>query len=393
MIDLISKGKKVFINNYKQHNVVIDHGDGSYVFDLNGKKYLDFVAGIAVNSLGYNHKALNNALTKQINKLLHCSNLYYNKPAIQAAEKLIQASGLNKVFFCNSGAEANEAALKLCRKYASKVFGEEKNEIITMKNSFHGRTIATVTATGQEKYQEGFGPLLPGIKYCKYNDIEELKKNINAKTCGILLELIQGEGGIVTVEYEFLKVVKELCEKNNLVLIFDEVQTGIGRTGKMFAYQHFNIKPDIVSLAKGLGSGLPIGAIIANEKVAGAFEPGDHASTFGGNPLACTAANVVLDELINNGLLDSIQKKGEYLRKKLMELKEKKSSISEVKGLGLMQGIALENKNVLNIIQKSMEKGLLLVGAGNNVIRFVPPLIIEENEIDEAIMVLESCID
>lgn len=392
MKELIEKGKNYFTNNYKQHPIVIDKGEGSYVFDKNGKKYLDFVSGIAVNSLGYNHKLLNDALNEQIKSFLHCSNLYYNKPSIEAAEKLIKASGLSKVFFCNSGAEANEAAIKLCRKYANKTFDSQKYEIITMKNSFHGRTIATITATGQLKYQEGFGPLLPGIKYSSFNDIEDLKKNINNKTCGILLEVIQGEGGINTIEYEFLKTVREICDENNIALVFDEVQTGIGRTGKIFAYEHFGIKPDIISLAKGLGSGLPIGGIIANEKYAKGFEPGDHASTFGGNPLACTAANVVLNELLNNNLLENVIKQGEYLKHKLLALKDKNNKIVEIKGMGLMQGISLKDANITELVQRCMDKGLLLVGAGSNVIRFVPPLTINEKEIDEGIEILESCI-
>lgn len=392
MSELVKQGKEVFINNYKQFPVVIDHGEGSYLYDVEGKKYLDFVSGIAVNALGYNNKELNQALKNQLDQFTHCSNLYYNQPSIEAASKLINGSGLDKVFFCNSGAEANEAALKLCRKYSKKNFGEDKFEIITMKNSFHGRTIATITATGQEKYQKGLSPLLPGIKYCEYNNLESLKNTISNNTCAILLEIIQGEGGIITIDADYLKAVRKLCDENNLVLIFDEVQTGIGRSGELFAYQLFDVKPDILTLAKGLGAGIPIGAMVANNKVAEGFEPGDHATTFGGNPLACTAANVVLDKLLNSDLQDKVKEKGVYLHEKLVELMKKKSSVSDVKGLGLIQGIALEGVDIPTIISKCMQEGLLLVGAGSNVIRFVPPLIISKEEIDEAIIILDKCI-
>ncbi|PKM94199.1 MAG: aspartate aminotransferase family protein [Firmicutes bacterium HGW-Firmicutes-1] len=392
MKEVVKKGKEVFVNNYKQFPVVFEYGEGAYLFDIEGKKYLDFVSGIAVNALGYNNTELNQALKDQIDKFTHCSNLYYNQPSIDAANKLINGSGLDKVFFCNSGAEANEAALKLARKYSKKHFGEDKYEIITMKNSFHGRTIATITATGQEKYQKGLSPLLPGIKYTEYNNIEALKNIISDHTCAILLEIIQGEGGIVTIDSDYLKAVRKLCDEHNLVLIFDEVQTGIGRTGELFAYQLFNVKPDILTLAKGLGAGIPIGAMVANEKVADGFEPGDHASTFGGNPLACTAANIILDKLINGDLQSNVKEQGAYLNKKLIELMNKKDSIIDIRGIGLIQGIALQNEDISAIIHKCMEEGLLLVGAGSNVIRFVPPLIISEKEIDEAIKILDKCI-
>ncbi|PKM52287.1 MAG: aspartate aminotransferase family protein [Firmicutes bacterium HGW-Firmicutes-7] len=390
MSELVKQGKEVFINNYKQFPIVFERGEGAYLFDIEGKKYLDFVSGIAVNALGYSDMELNQALKNQLDQLTHCSNLYYNKPSIDAAEKLINGSGLDKVFFCNSGAEANEAALKLSRKYAKKNFGDDKFEIITMKNSFHGRTIATITATGQEKYQKGLSPLLPGIKYCEYNNLEALKSTITKNTCAVLLEIIQGEGGIITINPDYLKAVRKLCDENNFVLIFDEVQTGIGRTGELFAYQLFDVKPDILSLAKGLGAGIPIGAIVVNSKVAEGFEPGDHAATFGGNPLACTATNVVLDKLLKGGLLHKVKEQGKYLNEKLVELMNKKDNIIDVRGFGLMQGIALENEDIPSIISNCMKEGLLLVGAGSNVIRFVPPLIISKNEIDNAIAILDK---
>ncbi len=393
MNELIEQGEAVFTNNCKRYPIVFERGEGVYLFDIEGKKYLDFTSGIAVNALGYQNEQLNTALKAQLDRFTHCSNLYWNEAGITAAQKLVKSSGLDRVFFCNSGAEANEAAFKLARKYSKMNFGEDKFEIISMKNSFHGRTIATITATGQEKYRKGFNPLLPGFKYGEFNSIEDIKSHVTPHTCAILLEIIQGEGGIITIDPTFYKAVRELCDEQNLVLIVDEVQTGIGRTGKMFAYEHFGIKPDIVSLAKGIGAGIPLGAIIACEKVAGGFEPGDHQATFGGNPFACTAANVVLDILMETDLLSQVEKQGAYLNEKLTALKANKKNIGDVRGMGLMQGIALENCDIPAIVGKCMAAGLLLVGAGTNVIRFVPPLIISQNEIDEAISILEAHIE
>ncbi|MCT4543131.1 MAG: aspartate aminotransferase family protein [Vallitalea sp.] len=391
MKDLINRGKEVFMNTYSQFPLVIEKGDGVYVYDSKGNKYLDFVAGIAVNSLGYNNEKLVKALKNQLNKLTHCSNLYWNEPAIEAAELLKKYSTLDKVFFCNSGAEAVEGSLKLARKYAKKYLGNNKTEIITMKNSFHGRTFGAVTATGQTKYQKGLGPLLPGIKYCEFNNIKSLEDTIDDKTCAVLVEPIQGEGGIKPADVEYLKKVRKLCDKNNLILIFDEVQCGIGRTGEIFAYQHYNVKPDIVALAKGLGGGVPIGAILANEKAASGFCPGDHASTFGGNPLVCSAAKVVIEEISDPQYLENIKKQGKYLTKKLNELKSKYKMILDVRGHGLMQGMEM-NMPVKEIILECMDKGLLLVGSGERIIRFVPPLIIQKKEIDSAIKILEDVI-
>lgn len=392
MLEIIEQGKKSFINNYAQIPLVIERGEGVYLFDSEGKKYLDFVSGIAVNALGYQHKGLNDALKAQIDRFTHCSNLYWNQPSIDAAQKLTKASGLDKVFFCNSGAEANESAIKLARKYAKKVGEDEKVEIISMKNSFHGRTMGAITVTGQKKYQKGLDPLLPGVKYCNFNDTVDFLMQINEFTCAVILEIIQGEGGIVNIEPEFLKAVKASCVEHDVVLIYDEVQTGIGRTGKMFAYQHVDVKPDILTLAKGLGAGIPIGAIVATEKVAAAFEPGDHAATFGGNPLATTAANVVLDELMNENLLDHIVEMGEYLEAKLTELMLNKSCVTGVKGMGLMMGITINDNSIAKIKEQCMEKGLLIVGAGKDVIRLVPPLIVEKKDIDEAMRILDECL-
>ncbi|WP_304942662.1 aspartate aminotransferase family protein [Vallitalea guaymasensis] len=392
MEQLINKGKEVFMSTYAQFPIVIEKGEGVKVYDKDGNEYIDFVAGIAVNSLGYKNERLVAELKEQLDKLTHCSNLYWNEPAIEAAGLLVEHSGLDKVFFCNSGAEAIEGSLKLARKYAKKNLGADKNGIITMKNSFHGRTYGAVTATGQLKYQKGLDPLLPGVKYAEFNNIESLEEAIDDNTCAVLLEPIQGEGGIRPANKEYLKQVREICDKNNLVLIFDEVQCGIGRTGEIFAYGLYDVKPDIVALAKGLGGGVPIGAVIANEKVAEGFCPGDHASTFGGNPLVCTAAKVVLEEISNEGILDNIKIQGNYLTKKLNELKDKYDLITDVRGHGLMLGMEM-NIPVKDIIKKCMEKRLLLVGSGERIIRFVPPFIVKKEDIDSAVSVLGSVLE
>lgn len=392
MEQLINKGKELLMNTYAQFPIVIEKGEGVRVSDNEGNEYIDFVAGIAVNCLGYKNDKLIGALKQQLEKLTHCSNLYWNEPAIEAAELLVENSKLDKVFFCNSGAEAIECSLKLARKYAKKNLGDNKSEIITMKNSFHGRTYGAVTATGQLKYQKGLDPLLPGVKYAEFNNIESLLQAIDYNTCAVLLELIQGEGGIRPANKEYLKQVRDICDMNNLVLIFDEVQCGMGRTGEMFAYQLYDVKPDVVALAKGLGGGVPIGAVIANEKVAKGFSPGDHASTFGGNPLVCTAAKVVLAEISKKGFLDNVKEQGNYLFHKLNELKDKYEFITDVRGHGLMLGMEM-NIPVKDIIKKCMEKGLLLVGSGERIIRFVPPLIVKKEDIDSAIAILGSVLE
>lgn len=383
----IELGNQVIMNTYNTLPMVIEKGEGCYLWDIEGKKYLDFVSGIAVNCLGYNDKDYIKNLTDQARKIQHCSNLYWTLPAIELGEKLVENSCFDKVFFCNSGTEAVEAALKLSRKYGNKIHGEHCYEIITMKNSFHGRTFGSVTATGQDKYQKGFGPLLPGISYVDFNNFDELEKKVSYKTCGIIIEPIQGEGGIRPVDKEFLQKVRKLCDDRDIVLIFDEVQSGIGRVGQLFAYQLYDVKPDVICLAKGLGGGFPIGAMMAVEEKANAFEPGDHASTFGGNPLACTAGITVFNKLLGAGLLEHADKQGEYLKLKLEGLNEKFGCIKDVRGHGLMFGIELE-VSVQGIISKCLDKGLLLIGAGKNVIRFVPPLTIEYKEIDEAIDIL-----
>lgn len=392
MKEIIESGKNVIMNTYASFPIVLDRGEGCYVYDTDGKEYLDFVAGIAVNTLGYNNKKLEENIVAQFRKLHHCSNLYWTEPTIALAEKLTQNSAFDKVFFCNSGTEAIEAGLKLSRKYGNMKHGEERYEIITMENSFHGRTFGSVTATGQTKYQKGFGPLLPGVSHVKYNSIEDLKKAVTDKTCAIVVEAIQGEGGVCPAEQEFLENIRDICDEKDIVLVFDEVQTGIGRTGKLFAYEMYGVEPDIICMAKGLAGGIPMGAMMAKDRIASAFEPGNHASTFGGNPLACSAALTVLDELLENGLMENVKAQGERLKKGLEALKEKYSVVEDVRGMGLMQGIAVKPELVKGIVASAIENGLLLVGAGANVIRFVPPLVVGEAEIDKALEIMEKAI-
>ena len=385
---LASRGEKVIMQTYSRYPIAFDYGKGVYLWDTNGKKYLDFVAGIAVNSLGYANEKLVKAISEQAGKLIHVSNLYYTKPQIELAEKLVKYSDFDKVFFCNSGAEANEAALKLCRKYAV-MKNKPGREIITMEHSFHGRTYGAVTATGQDKYHKGLDPLLPDIKYAVYNDFESVKNAVNENTCAIMMEPLQGEGGVIPAKKEFLEKVRALCNEKDILLVFDEVQTGVGRSGCLFCYQKYGVVPDIATLAKGLAGGVPVGAMLTKDSVAAAFKPGDHASTFGGNPIATAAGNVVLDEIMEGGILDNVEACGKHLTECLNKLKAKHKNIIDVRGTGLIQGIELDVP-VADVVKKSIDDGLLLVGAGANVIRFVPSLIITKAEIDEAMAILDK---
>lgn len=390
----IERGKNVIMNTYSQFPMALVKGKGVYVWDADNKKYLDFVAGIAVNALGYGDPDYIKNISEQVSKLQHVSNLYWMPPSIELAEILTENSCFDKVFFCNSGAEAVEAAIKLCKKYGYVKKGKDCNEIITMKKSFHGRTMTTLAATGQKKYQKGFNPVVPGFSYAEFNNFEDLNNKVTENTCGIIIEPIQGEGGINVANKIYLQKVRKLCDEKDIVLIYDEVQCGIGRTGKLFAYEISGVKPDVVSLAKGLGGGFPIGAMLAIQSKAEALKPGEHASTFGGNPLACTAAKTVLDKLLLHGILENVQKQGEYLTKKLLEIQKKFNFIVDIRGNGLIQGIEIKSKGkeikIKDIVVKCMEKGLLLVGAGENTIRFVPPLIIAKEHIDEGIEILEN---
>ncbi|NMA83362.1 MAG: acetylornithine transaminase [Epulopiscium sp.] len=385
----IERGKSVRMNTYSSFPIVLERGEGVYLWDIEGKKYIDFTAGIAVNALGYGHPDYITALTTQLKNLSHCSNLYWNKPAIEVAEILVQQTCFDQVFFSNSGAEAIEGALKLSRKYGRKKKGENAFHIISMEQSFHGRTLGAITATGQPKYQKDFTPLVPGIEHISFNDLKALKEAITPDTCAVLLEPVQGESGIKPADKKYLQEVRELCTKNNILLVFDEVQTGIGRTGHLFAYEWYGVEPDIIAVAKGLGGGVPIGAILAKQFVADCFFPGDHASTFGGNPFVCSAAKVVLQQLLKEGLLDQVKETSCYLEERLVELQKKYDFIQEVRGIGLMKGIEF-TISIGEVIEKCIEKGLLLVGAGVNVIRFVPPLIISKEEIDKGIAILDE---
>lgn len=386
---IFAKDKEDYISVFARYNIVLDHGDGPYVYDTQGKKYIDFLAGIAVNVVGHNYKPLVDAVSRQAAKMIHCSNLYYTEVQVEAAEKLKKLSGMDKVFFGNSGAEANEGAIKLARKYATDI-DPEKIQIISAIHSFHGRTIATLTATGQDHYHHGFGPLPAGFDYVPFNDIEALEAKMSDKTCAVMLEAIQGEGGVHVPDEDYLPKVRSLCDKYNAVLIFDEVQCGMGRTGTFFGCQQFGVKPDIVTLAKGLAGGVPIGAFMATDKVASAFHAGDHGSTFGGNPLACAAACVVLDALINDNLMDNVKEIGSYLKSKFEAYKEKYPTlIKEVRGRGLILGMELTRPG-REIANECLDYGAIINCTAGNVLRFVPPLNITKEHVDELIAVLDK---
>lgn len=378
-----------YMQVFGRYDIVLERGEGPYLFDSEGKRYIDFLAGIAVNLLGHGHGGLVKAIAEQAGKLIHCSNLYYTETQARLAARLAKLSGLERVFLANSGAEANEGAIKLARKYAAKQNGERR-EIITAYHGFHGRTMATLTATAQPKYQEGFGPLPGGFSYVPYGDLAALEDVISEKTCAVMLEPIQGEGGVHVPNPAYLPAVRALCDQYGALLIFDEIQTGVGRTGKMFAYQQTTIKPDIATLAKGLGGGVPIGAVLASEKVAAAFSAGDHGSTFGGNPLACAAANAVLDAIEAEGLLDNATTVGNYLIGELKKLQDKYPTLIEtVRGQGLIVGAAL-TKPGREIVEQCLTRGVIINCTAGNVLRFVPPLIINEKHVDEVIAVLDE---
>lgn len=387
--EIFAKDKSDYLPVFARYNIVLDHGDGPYVYDTKGKKYIDFLAGIAVNVVGHNYKPLVEAVSQQASKMIHCSNLYYTEVQVEAAEKLKKLSGMDKVFFGNSGAEANEGAIKLARKYATNI-DPEKIQIISALHSFHGRTLATLTATGQDHYHHGFGPLPAGFDYVPYNDIQALEAKMSDKTCAVMLEAIQGEGGVHVPDPDYLPKVRALCDKYNAVLIFDEVQCGMGRTGTFFGCQQFGVKPDIVTLAKGLAGGVPIGAFMATDKVASAFHAGDHGSTFGGNPLACAAACVVLDALIDGNLMENAKEIGAYLQSKFEEYKAKYPNlIKEVRGRGLILGMELIRPG-REIANECLDYGAIINCTAGNVLRFVPPLNITKAHVDELISVLDK---
>ena len=389
--DWVERGKKVLMQTYATQPMVLTAGKGSYVEDVDSKRYLDFASGIAVNSIGHCHPAYVEALTKQLSKLSHCSNLYYNQPAIELAEKLvaISNSSFDRAFFCNSGAEAVEGALKLSRKYAKKHKGENCTKILTMSNSFHGRTYGALSATAQTKYQEGYSPLVPGFTVVEFNNIDSILSNDLDAVAAIIIEPVQGEGGVHLVDSSFLKEVRALCDKHKIVLIFDEIQCGVGRSGYFFASENFAVSPDIVALAKGLGGGFPIGAILAKESIASAFNAGDHGSTFGGNPMAASAALACVNIIGNEQFLASVKSKSELLVAAVVDLKSKCPSIKAIRGLGLMLGVEFDLP-VKPIIQQCAAQGLLLVGAGEKVVRLLPPLTVSADEIKEAVGILAN---
>ena len=388
---LIEESQKYLMNTYSRMPIVIRKGRGMKVWTSDGKEYIDFLGGIAVNSLGHCHPKVVIALQKQAQRLLHVSNLYHIEPQIELAKILVNNSFADKAFFCNSGTEAVEGAIKLARKYAYDHTSAEKFEIITAQGSFHGRTFASLSATGQDKLKEGFKPLVPGFKHVPFNDIDALEKAITKNTCAVILEPIQGEGGIKMPSKDYLKQVRELCDKNEILLILDEIQTGIGRTGALFAYEHFKIEPDIVTLAKGLGSGVAIGAILAKDSVAASFKPGTHGSTFGGNPLACAAGLATVETLLEDGIiLDNCRRMGKYFMERLEKLKgDFPDTVREVRGKGLMIGLELKKEGVL-IVELCAKRGMLINCTAGSVLRFTPPLIITEKEIDILIVALKD---
>ena len=390
--EIFNRDDNNYLPVFNRYKIVLERGEGAYLYDINGKRYIDFLAGIAVNVLGHNYAPLVEAISKQAAKVIHVSNLYYTEPQAAAAEKLVKLSGLDRAFFANSGAEANEGAIKIARKYAHQI-DAEKSQIITAWDSFHGRTLATLTATGQPKYHKGFEPLPGGFDYVHYNNIDELAKKISDKTCAVMLETIQGEGGVYPPKNDYLQKVRELCDKHGALLILDEIQAGMGRSGKFFAYENYGIKPDIVTLAKGLAGGVPIGAFICTEKVAQAFHAGDHGTTFGGNPLACAAANVVLDTVPNEKFLNHVVEVGNYFKNKLIELQQKHSAqISEVRGEGLILGLQLSNskKSGVEIVNECMQRGAIINCTVGTVLRFIPPLIITNEHVDEVTKILDE---
>jgi len=385
----IDRGAKHIVNTYGRYPLVAVKGSGCWLWDAAGKKYLDFLGGVAVNSLGHCHPNIVKALQHQAETLIHCSNYYHIPNQIQLAEILCANSFADRAFFCNSGAEANEAAMKLVRKYSAEKYGKERFEVITALASFHGRTIGTISATGQESVRKGFTPVVPGFKYVPFGDIADMEQAVDAKTCAVMLEPVQGEGGINVAPAGYLQAVRELCNKKNLLLVFDEVQVGCGRTGKLFAYQHDDVAPDIMTLAKALAGGPPIGAMLTTDRVAATFSPGTHGSTFGGNPLVTAAGIATMRTLLDEGVLDNCVVMGDYLRQKLVELSQRYSFAGEVRGRGLILGLKLTIPGA-DIVKQALAQGLLINCTAGSVLRFVPPLIVTRAEIDMAMAILDK---
>ena len=392
--EIIERTEKVVLHTYNRNPVVLKSGKGVYLEDADGKEYLDFGAGIAVFALGYGNREYNDALKDQIDQLIHTSNLYYNIPLMGAAEKLASHSGLSKVFFTNSGTEAIEGAIKAARKYAYLRDGTADHEIIAMRNSFHGRSIGSLSVTGNEHYQEPFRPLMGGVKFADFNDIDSIRSEVTDKTCAILMETVQGEGGIYPADPEFLKQVRALCDEKDILLILDEIQCGMGRTGSYFAYQQYGVRPDIMTSAKALGCGVPVGAFVLSEKVArSSLVPGDHGSTYGGNPLATRAVSTVFDLFEKQKIIDHVKEITPYFEKKLDELTERYDFLEKRRGMGLMQGLVVRDRPVGGIVTSALNQGLIILTAGTNVLRLVPPLVITREDIDEMAVRLEKAFD
>ena len=387
----MERAENVVLHTYNRFPVVLEKGDGVRLYDVDGKEYLDFAAGIAVFALGYNNQAYNRALKDQIDKVIHTSNLFYNVPMVEAAEKLTKASGLDKAFFTNSGTEAIEGAIKVARKYAWLKDKKTDHEIIAMRHSFHGRSLGALSVTGNTHYQEPFKPLIGGIKFADFNDLESVKSQITEKTCAVIMETVQGEGGIYPAEPEFLKGVRALCDEHDILLILDEIQCGMGRTGCMFAFQDYGVEPDVMTTAKALGCGVPVGAFVLNKKTAeNSLVPGDHGTTYGGNPFACATVSKVFDLFESEKITEHVKEVSAYLEKKLDALTEKYDFLTARRGKGLMQGLVVSSRPVGEIVTKAIENGLLVISAGSDVLRLVPPLVITEADVDEMIEKLEK---
>ena len=391
--EYIDLAEQEILHTYNRYQVVFDHGEGVYLYDTDGKEYLDFAAGIAVCALGYSNEAYKNALKEQVDKLLHTSNLYYNVPTVEAAKKVLDSCGLDRIFFTNSGTEAIEGGIKAAKKYAYTRDGHAGHEIIAMNHSFHGRSIGALSVTGNAHYQEPFEPLMPGVKFAEYNNLESIKALVNEKTCAIILETVQGEGGIYPADKAFLEGVRALCDEKDILLILDEIQCGMGRTGKMFAWQNYDVVPDIMTCAKALGCGVPVGAFIMTQKVADkSLAPGDHGTTYGGNPFVGAAVSAVFDQFKELDILGQVNEVAPYLEQKLDELVAKYDCFTARRGLGLMQGIVC-TLPVGQVSAKALEKGLIVITAGSDVLRFVPPLVITKEDVDKMVSILSETIE
>lgn len=393
MNEQMNHAEESILHTYNRFPVMFDHGEGCYLYDTEGKKYLDFAAGIAVNALGYHYPGYDDALKSQIDKLTHISNLYYNEPMSEAGEKLIKASGLSKAFFTNSGTEAIEGTLKAARKYSYTKYGKEAGrfEIIAMNHSFHGRSMGALSVTGTEHYREPFEPLIGGVKFADFNDLESVKAQITDKTCAVITEVVQGEGGIYPAQKEFLEGLRALCDEKDIILIFDEIQCGMGRTGYYFAWQSYGVQPDVMTCAKALGCGVPVGAFVLGEKAAAAsLVPGDHGTTYGGNPFVCAAVSKVFDIFEQDNILAHVQELTPYLEEKLDALVDKCPIVAARRGKGFMQGLVIEGTTVGSVVTKALANGLLVISAGSDVLRLVPPLVITKEHIDEMIEKLEK---